>query len=97
MVYRGRKYISAGVAALLAYAPAGTAEPPAHEQLSEREFQAFLRLVKGETISHMADGMALSVKTVGTYRSRMMDKMNVTSNSDLTYYALKTGLIRQPA
>jgi DNA-binding NarL/FixJ family response regulator len=65
-----------------------------HEQLSEREFQVFLRLAKGETISHMADSMSLSVKTVSTYRTRVMEKMKLASNSDLTYYALKNGLIQ---
>ncbi len=49
---------------------------------------------KGETIGHIADGMSLSVKTVSTYRSRVMEKMALESNSDLTYYALKSGLIQ---
>jgi DNA-binding NarL/FixJ family response regulator len=90
----GRRYITAGVAERLA---AGLAEPlqkAPHELLSEREFQVFLRLAKGETIGHMADSMALSVKTVSTYRTRVMEKMNLASNSDLTYYALKNGLIQ---
>ena len=75
-----------------AWAAAG--DKPAHEQLSEREFQVFLRLAKGETIGHMADSMSLSVKTVSTYRTRVMEKMKLASNSDLTYYALKNGLIQ---
>jgi DNA-binding NarL/FixJ family response regulator len=90
----GRRYITSGVAERLA---AGLAEPTQkapHETLSEREFQVFLRLAKGETIGHMADSMALSVKTVSTYRTRVMEKMNLASNSDLTYYALKNGLIQ---
>ena len=65
-----------------------------HELLSEREFQVFLRLAKGETVGHMADSMSLSVKTVSTYRTRVMEKMKLASNSDLTYYALKNGLIQ---
>jgi len=94
-VYRGRKYITAGVAELLADGlGGGTADRPAHEQLSEREFQVFLRLAKGETIGHMANSMSLSVKTVSTYRTRVMEKMKLESNSDLTYYALKNGLIQ---
>jgi DNA-binding NarL/FixJ family response regulator len=94
-VYRGRKYITAGVAELLADGIGGTAiDRPSHEQLSEREFQVFLRLAKGETIGHMADSMSLSVKTVSTYRTRVMEKMKLQSNSDLTYYALKNGLIQ---
>ena len=94
-VYRGRKYITAGVAELLADGLGGGAgDKPAHEQLSEREFQVFLRLAKGETIGHMANSMSLSVKTVSTYRTRVMEKMKLESNSDLTYYALKNGLIQ---
>jgi len=94
-LYRGRKYITATVAELLADGlGAGGVDKPVHEQLSEREFQVFLRLAKGETIGHMAVSMSLSVKTVSTYRTRVMEKMSLASNSDLTYYALKNGLIQ---
>lgn len=93
-VARGRRYITPGVAERLAAGLVDDDERPLHEQLSEREFQVFLRLAKGETISHMADSMALSVKTVSTYRTRVMEKMRLASNSDLTYYALKNGLIQ---
>ena len=94
-LYRGRKYISAGVAELLAAGVGdGSSGQLPHEQLSEREFQVFLRLAQGETIGHMAQGMSLSVKTVSTYRTRVMEKMGLASNSDLTYYALKNGLIQ---
>ena len=92
-LYRGRKYITAAVAERLADGLDGTASKLPHEMLSEREFQVFLRLAKGETIGHMAEGMSLSVKTVSTYRTRVMEKMGLASNSDLTYYALKNGLI----
>lgn len=93
-VARGRKYISAAVAEQLASGLDPTAAKAPHELLSEREFQVFLRLAKGETIGRIADGMSLSVKTVSTYRSRVMEKMALESNSDLTYYALKAGLIQ---
>lgn len=94
-VFRGRKYITPAVAEMLADGlGGGSVDKPAHEQLSEREFQVFLRLAKGETIGHMADSMSLSVKTVSTYRTRVMEKMKLASNSDLTYYALKNGLIQ---
>jgi len=93
-VARGRKYITPAVAELLADNLGGHANRPLHEQLSEREFQVFLRLAKGETIGHMADSLSLSVKTVSTYRTRVMEKMKLESNSDLTYYALKNGLIQ---
>jgi DNA-binding NarL/FixJ family response regulator len=93
-VHRGRKYITAGVAEQLAEGLAGGGDRPAHEELSERELQVFLRLAKGETVGHMAEAMSLSVKTVSTYRTRVMEKMHLASNSDLTYYALKNGLIQ---
>jgi two-component system, NarL family, invasion response regulator UvrY len=93
-VYRGRRYISPAVAELLADNAAGGVEKPAHELLSERELQVFLRLAKGETIGHMAESMFLSVKTVSTYRTRVLEKLKLASNSDLTYYALKNGLIQ---
>jgi DNA-binding NarL/FixJ family response regulator len=93
-VFRGRKYITPAVAELLADGLGGGGDKLPHEALSEREFQVFLRLAKGETVGVMADDMALSVKTVSTYRSRVLEKLNLQSNSDLTYYALKNGLIQ---
>jgi two-component system, NarL family, invasion response regulator UvrY len=93
-VARGRKYISAGVAEQLADGLGGGGDTALHEQLSERELQVFLRLAQGETIGHLADSLSLSVKTVSTYRTRVMEKMGLASNSDLTYYAIKNGLIQ---
>lgn len=92
-VCRGRKYISACVAEQLAESWAGDNNSP-HERLSDREFQVFLRLAGGETVGRTADGMSLSIKTVSTYRSRVMEKLKLGSNSDLTYYAMKNGLIQ---
>jgi DNA-binding NarL/FixJ family response regulator len=82
------------VAELLADSLGGDQNKLPHELLSERELQVFLRLAKGETIGHMADSMSLSIKTVSTYRTRVMEKLKLSSNSDLTYYALKNGLIQ---
>jgi two-component system invasion response regulator UvrY len=93
-VAQGRKYITAGVAEQLARGLTDGGERPAHETLSERELQVFLRLAQGETIGQIADSLCLSVKTVSTFRSRVMDKLALKTNSDLTYYALKNGLIR---
>jgi two-component system, NarL family, invasion response regulator UvrY len=91
--YRGRRYISPAVAELLADSAAGV-DKLAHESLSDRELQVFLRLAKGETVGHMAESMFLSVKTVSTYRTRVLEKLKLASNSDLTYYAMKNGLIQ---
>ncbi len=93
-VCRGRKYITATVAERLAEGLSGGGDKLPHEELSERELQVFLRLAKGETVGHMAEGLSLSVKTISTYRTRVMEKMHLASNSDLTYYALKNGLIQ---
>ncbi|MFG6466215.1 response regulator [Roseateles sp. BYS87W] len=94
-VARGRRYISPTVAELLADGVAGGGvDRPLHESLSERELQVFLRLAKGETVGDMAKSMFLSVKTVSTYRTRVLEKIKLETNSDLTYYALKNGLIQ---
>jgi DNA-binding NarL/FixJ family response regulator len=93
-VARGRRYITAAVAEMLADGAADMGDKLPHETLSERELQMFLRLAKGETINHMAEAMFLSVKTVSTYRTRVLEKLKLQTNSDLTYYALKNGLIQ---
>ena len=93
-VVRGRKYITPAVAESLADGLGVDSEKQAHELLSEREFQVFLRLAKGETIGAMAEAMFLSVKTVSTYRTRVLEKLKLSSNSELTYYAMTNGLIQ---
>lgn len=92
-VSQGRRYITPAVAELLAQQLNRPDAGPPHEQLSEREFQVFLRLAKGETVGDIAVALSLSVKTVSTYRTRIMEKMSLSSNSDLTYYALKSKLL----
>ncbi|MDD0812267.1 response regulator transcription factor [Curvibacter sp. RS43] len=89
----GKRYITRTVADLLAQQLGRKEDVPAHEQLSEREFQVFLKLARGETAGDVAKSLSLSVKTVSTYRTRLMEKMGLASNSDLTYYALKNRLI----
>jgi two-component system, NarL family, invasion response regulator UvrY len=92
-VAQGRRYISAVVAQLLAGQLNRNEDEPAHKHLSNRELQVFIRLAKGEAVGEIAEGMSLSVKTVSTYRTRLMEKMSLSSNSDLTYYAIKNALI----
>ena len=89
----GKRYITPAVAELLAQQLNRPNDVASHEQLSEREFQVFLKLAKGETAGDIARSLSLSVKTVSTYRTRVMEKMSLNSNSDLTYYALKNKLI----
>jgi len=92
-VASGRRHITPAVAELLANGLAGGEKPP-HEGLSERELQVFLRLARGETVGHIAETMHLSVKTVSTYRTRVLTKLALQTNSELTYYAMKAGLIQ---
>ncbi|MFZ6876203.1 response regulator [Undibacterium sp. Di27W] len=93
MVSTGRRYVSADVGEILAQGFDHDAETALHTELSDREFQVFLRLAKGESVSDIAVTLSLSVKTISTYRTRVMEKMNLQSNCDLTYYAMKNNLL----
>jgi len=90
----GRKYVSPELAQILATGVTGETEKPLHAQLSQREFQIFCKLASGESASKIADELLISVKTVSTYRTRILEKMNLKSNADITYYAIKNGLIQ---
>ena len=93
-IAQGRRYVTPAVADMLVQRlDRDESEVALHEKLSEREFQVFLQLAGGATVGDAADAMSLSVKTVSTYRTRLMEKMGLHSNSDLTYYALKNKLI----
>lgn len=91
---RGHKYISPAVADLLTADPfVADSQKPLHELLSAREYQIFYKLGQGEGVTKIADELCLSVKTVSTYRSRVLEKMNMTNNADIIYYAIKQNLI----
>ena len=92
-VAQGRRYVSATVGELLAADLDRTADRPLHGGLSEREFQIFCKLAAGQPVSRIAGELFLSVKTVSTYRARILEKMGMKTNADLTYYAIKNGLI----
>lgn len=90
----GKRFITPAVAELLVDGLDARGGKPRHELLSVREFQVFLRLAQGESVGGVAEHMFLSAKTISTYRSRVLSKLGLASNSDLTYYALKHGLIQ---
>ena len=92
-VASGHRYLSPEVAELLAQQLNRPDAGAPHERLSDRELQVFMRLAKGENVTDIGESLSLSVKTVSTYRTRIMEKMDMASNSDLTYYALKQNLI----
>ena len=93
-VAQGRRYVSPSLAQILAEGVfSGDSDRPLHAELSQREFQIFCKLASGAAVSKIADELNLSVKTVSTYRTRILEKMAMKSNADLTYYAIKNGLI----
>ncbi len=92
-VLRGGRYVSASLAEHLAsQLAAGPAEAP-HERLSDREFDVFMRLARGQAVKQAADDLRLSVKTVSTYRTRLLEKIGARGNADLTLYAIQNRLL----
>ena len=92
-VASGRRYIAPDVAEALASYVVRDEKRPSHETLSQREFEVFLRLARGRTTTEIANELALSVKTVSTYRTRVLDKLGVRSNAELVRHALENDLI----
>lgn len=94
LVARGSRYVGPELADLLLSGIDGTGDQPRHGVLSEREFQIFVKLAEGKTVTEIANKLFLSVKTVSTYRSRILDKMGMKTNADITYYAIKNSLLQ---
>lgn len=93
-VSQGRKYISPTLAEKLALnLEGGDEQKPPHETLSDREYQVFCMIASGKMIKEIADELALSVKTVSTYRSRILEKMGLKNNAALTHYAIQNKLV----
>jgi DNA-binding NarL/FixJ family response regulator len=89
----GRKYITSSVAEKLADEVEPDAEKPAHHTLSDREFEVFRLIASGKTVKQIADDLFLSVKTISTYRSRILEKMKMKTNAELMHYALKQHML----
>ena len=88
----GKKFISQAVAEMLANEfGAGEGKLP-HEVLSDREYQIFLMLASAKTVSEIADALALSAKTISTYRTRILEKMHLRNNAELMHYAIERQL-----
>jgi len=92
-VSAGGKYVSASLAEKLAYELGRMDEQTPHEGLSDREYQIMLLIASGKTVTEIARELSLSIKTISTYRSRILEKMGVKNNAELTYYAIKNQLI----
>ncbi len=92
---RGGRYVSPELAQVLVSGMQGGAPgEPRHSVLSEREFQIFCKLAEGRSVSEIAAGLFLSVKTISTYRTRILEKMGMKTNADITYYAIKNNLLQ---
>jgi len=89
----GRKYITLPVAELMASQLENPGTQAPHESLSDREYQTLLLIASGKTVSKIANELSLSVSTISTYRLRILEKMGLKNNSELTYYAIDHGLI----
>jgi DNA-binding NarL/FixJ family response regulator len=92
-VLAGKRYVSASLAELLVAELDVDHDKPLHADLSEREFQIFCKLAAGQSVSEIANELSLSVKTVSTYRTRVLEKMCFRSNADITSYAVRNGLV----
>jgi two-component system, NarL family, invasion response regulator UvrY len=89
----GKCYITPAVAEILEKILPDREDVPLHEQLSTREFQVFLKLAQGLNPTEISLSLSISIKSVSTYRKRVLKKMRLATNSELTYYALKNQLI----
>ena len=92
-IANGKRYISAELAELMTDQLSHPSEKQLHESLSHREFQVFFKLSSGLSPTEIGAELNISTKTVSTYRMRILEKMSLKTNADLTYYAIKNGLI----
>ncbi|HYE56076.1 MAG TPA: response regulator transcription factor [Chitinophagaceae bacterium] len=91
-ILQGRKYIAPSLAGLFSDDAKEDGRAP-HELLSTREFDVFRMLVAGKTLTEIAEELALGITTISTYRSRILDKMSMRSNAELTRYAIENKLV----
>jgi two-component system invasion response regulator UvrY len=92
-IREGRKYISASLAERLAFTLEKDSEKPPHEALSDREHQVLCMIASGKTVTEIAQELSLSVKTISSYRSRILQKMGMKNNAELTTYAIRNHLV----
>src|SRR6185312_6282617 len=92
-VLNGKKYVSIDMVEQLATRFDGNIEKEQHELISDRELQVLKLIASGKTVSEIAAKLLLSVPTISTYRSRLLDKMNLKNNAELTLYAINNGLV----
>ena len=92
-ISQGGRYISSSMAEKLTYYLNADAAKPPHEMLSDREYQVMLMIASGKTVTEIADELCLSVKTISTYRTHIIDKMKLKNNAEITLYAIQNKLV----
>lgn len=92
-VAKGKKYITPEVALALVEQIHVDEEKPLHELLSDREYQTMIMIASGLTVGDIAEKLCLSVKTISMYRTRILEKMNLRHNAEITHYAIKNKLV----
>lgn len=92
-VMQGRKYVTPEVAQMLVESFASPSNEALHASLSERELQTLLKIASGKRLSEIAEELMLSPKTVSVYRSRVMEKLKLSNNAELTVYAIRNELV----
>jgi two-component system invasion response regulator UvrY len=92
-VVRGGRYVSEALAERLAAQVSGGGGATPHERLSDREFEVMRGIASGEAVGEIASRMNLSVKTISTYRARLLEKMGMSTNAELVRYAIENGLV----
>jgi two-component system invasion response regulator UvrY len=93
MVAQGRKYVTADMAQMLVESLTTPSSEAAHERLSDRELQTLVMIASGKRLSDIAEELTLSPKTVSVYRARVLEKLGLSNNSELTVYAIRNGLV----
>ena len=91
-VINGGRYVSLSMAERMMFDFSNSDKPP-HEQLSNRELEVLLLIASGKTVGEIADALSLSDKTISTYRRRILDKMQLSTNAELTHYAIRNKLV----
>ena len=92
-VVRGGKYVSPTLAERLVYDLGPGSDKAPHEILSDREYQVLCMISSGKTVTQIAEELSLSVKTISTYRVRILEKLKMKNNAEITRYAIKEGLV----
>ena len=92
-VAQGRKYVTPEIAQMLVESLTAPVSEHAHDKLSDRELQTLVMIASGKRLSDIAEQLTLSPKTVSVYRARVLEKLGLQNNSELTVYAIRQGLV----